>query len=405
MSKGPRFSATARASGPSSSLSGLHELLLEARWLRDPRQARGVRYRIGDVLSVIVVGVLCGCDDAEAIEQWAQHERTWLERHVPGLEGRVPSQDTILRMLALVRADAFASLLSAWARSFFGPGALDGGHIAIDGKSKRGSTMRGTEETTVHAVAAMLTGARIVLAEHAVDAKANEIAAAPDLLGALELRGALVSGDAMYTQTALAEQIVAGGGDYLLQVKANQPTLQKEISAFFVDALDERPRPRDAAQRPEYQVAIDDVEKAHGRLEQRIAVVANVDKRRVPCAERWQRIAAFILVFRWRVDLSTSRISNDAALYITSRPMTPAEAAKRVRAHWEIEALHHVLDVSYGEEAHRIASANAAHNLGAIRRLVQGLLGAVDPKRSVPYKRRECAFDPAYREKVLGRKR
>lgn len=358
---------------------------------------------MGDVLSVVVVGVLCGCDDAEAIEQWARHERDWLMRHVPGLEGRTPSQDTILRMLALVRADKFSAMLTAWTRSFFGPAVLDGGQIAIDGKAKRGASAHGTDETTVHAVAAMLTGARVVLAEFAVDSKANEITAAPHLLSLLELRGALVSGDAMFAQTALAEQIVDAGGDYLLQIKANQPALQQEMTDFFLDALDERQRPVDAAPRPEVTVHIDAVEKDHGRLEQRITVVAPVDKRRITTAERWKSLAALVLVFRWRVDTVSGRISHDAALYISSRAMTPGDASKAVRGHWEIEAFHHILDVSYGEDAATIANVNAAHNLGAIRRMVQGLLGAVDPKKSVPFKRRECGFNHAYRERALGR--
>ena len=98
--------------------------------------------------------------------------------------------------------------------------------------------------------AAVITGARIVLAECAVDTGANEITAAPHLLRALELRGALVSGDAMYTQTALAEQIVQAEGDYFLQVKRNQPTLQQEMSAVFLDAFDAQKYPEPIADRP-----------------------------------------------------------------------------------------------------------------------------------------------------------
>jgi predicted transposase YbfD/YdcC len=398
------FSSTSRAAGPSSSLVALDYLLFEARFLCDSRRARGVRYRLGDVLAVIVVGVLCGNDDAEAISQWAGHERDWLMEHVPGLDGRIPSQDTILRTLALIRVDVFSELLRRWTQKFFGPNALEAGHIAIDGKTKRSATKRNTSGSSVHAIAAVMTGARIVLAECAVDTKANEITAAPDLLRALELRGALVSGDAMYTQTALAEQIVQAGGDYFLQVKRNQPTLQQEMTAVFLDAFDAQKHPEPIADRPGIKVHFDDVEKGHGRLEQRITVVASMEKKRMECAGRWKALAALVLVFRWRVDLATSNVSFEPALFITSRRMDAKTANDVARAHWGIETYHHILDVSYGEDASRVANENAAHNLGMVRRLVQNLLSEVEPRRSVPYKRRECSHDPEFRLRVLDRR-
>lgn len=402
MSKGPKFVATARAAGPGSPLASLDLLLSDARWLTDPRHARGVRYRFGDVLSTIVVGVLCNCDNAEAIEQWARNHAEWLHRHIPGLAPRIPSQDTILRVLALIRPEAFAAVLTSWTREFFGEAALDGQHIALDGKAKRGTAKHNSSESSVHAIAAMLTGARIVLAETPVDSKQNEISAAPDLLRALELRGALVSGDAMYAQTALAEQIVEAGGDYFLQIKGNQPTLQQEMTEYFLKALD-RPNPLMNEQPlPTIEVDIGEADKAHGRIEQRITVVAPMDGKRIASAGRWKSLAALVLIFRWRVDVKTSRVSHEAAMYITSRRMDAKTAGATAQAHWGIEAFHYVLDVTYGEDACTIADVNAAHNLGLVRRLAQGLLGQVEPKRSNAWKRRECAMNANLRERTLG---
>ena len=121
-------------------------------------------------------------------------------------------------------------------------------------------------------------------------------------------------------------------------------------------------------------------------------------------AGRWKALAALVLVLRWRVDLTTSKVSFEPALFITSRRMDAKTANAVARAHWGIETYHHLLDVSYGEDASTVANENAAQNLGVVRRLVQNLLTDVEPRRSVPYKRRECSHDREFRLRVLDRR-
>ena len=137
MLKNQLFSSTIRATGPWALLAALDHPLFEARFLCDSRWARGIHYLLGDFLAVIVVGVFCGNDDAEAVAQGAGHERDWLMEHVPGLDVRTPSQGVILRMFALIRVDVFSELLRGWTQKFFGRNALEAGHIACDGKTKR----------------------------------------------------------------------------------------------------------------------------------------------------------------------------------------------------------------------------------------------------------------------------
>jgi hypothetical protein len=196
--------------------------------------------------------------------------------------------------------------LRRWTQKFFGPNALEAGYIAIDGKAKRSATTRNASGSSVHAIAGVLTGARIVLAECAVETKTNEITAAPELLRALDHHGALVSGDDVYTQTALAEQVIQADGDYFLQVKRNQPTLQQEMTTFFLYAFHARKYPEPIAARPGIKVHFEDVEKGHGRLEQGITVVASMEKKRMECAGRWKALVALVLVFLWRVDVATT---------------------------------------------------------------------------------------------------
>ena len=113
----------------------------------------------------------------------------------------------------------------------------------------------------------------------------------------------------MYTQTALAEQVIQAAGDDFLQVKRNQPTLQQEMTTFFLDAFDAQKYPEPIADRPGIKVHFEDVEKGRGRLEQRITVVASMEKKRMECDGRWKALAALVLVFRWRVDLATTKVS------------------------------------------------------------------------------------------------
>ncbi len=176
------------------------------------------------------------------------------------------------------------------------------------------------------------------------------------------------------------------------------------MTAVFLDAFDAEKYPEPIADRLAIKVHFDDVEKGNGRLEQRIAVVASMEKKLMECSARWKALATLVLVFRWRVDLTTSNVSLEPALFITSRRMDAKTANAVARAHWDIETYHHILDVSYVENTFRLANENAAQNLGVVRRLVQNLLSAVEPRRSVPYKRRECSHDPQFRLRVLHRR-
>lgn len=195
----------------------------------DWRDNRGKHHRLGSVLALVVCGLLCGCKSVAAIARFGR----WLEPEQQAELGFVayppPSVATIWRILTHIEAQKLEQVLSAWAAQ--APVVPDEA-VAIDGKTVRGS--RRKEQAGVHLLAAYTHNTGVVVAQQAVGTKANEISAAPDLLDSVDLRGKVVTGDAMYTQRTLCEQIVKAGGHYLVVVKANQPDLLEALQTLFL---------------------------------------------------------------------------------------------------------------------------------------------------------------------------
>lgn len=237
-----------------------------------------------------------------------------------------------------------------------------------------------------------------MLGQEAVEAKSNEIAAIPVLLERLVegkgLEGALVSIDAIATNAAIATAIKNAGADYLLAVKANQPTLRAEIEGFFEDAR------CDAA-----DVDVD-LDKSHGRIEQRAVTVAReVDwldgERRFPGELRLPDVATIIKV-QSRAELS-GRCRFETRYYISSAPLTARQAAEAVRGHWGIEnRLHWVLEVVFREDQSRLRKGHGAKNMAVVRHFAINLVRSAMDKRSIKLRRKVAGWNPNYLADLLN---
>jgi predicted transposase YbfD/YdcC len=264
--------------------------------------------------------------------------------------------------------------------------------VAIDGKTLRGSYNKRDGKAAIHMVSAWATENKLSLGQVVVDAKSNEITAIPELLRLLDISGALVTIDAMGCQKEIAAQIRQGGGDYVLAVKQNQPTLYERVTEAVGEGLEQ-----DAACIDEHRT----VEKGHGRQETRtyatFPACEAVDPER-----QWQDLCAVGVTFSERVD-SRGRTSLEGRYYILSRPLSAEEFAEAVRGHWSIENhLHWQLDVSFREDDCRVRTGHAAANLSVIRRFALGLLRReTGCQRGIETKRLKCALSDEYREKVL----
>ena len=264
--------------------------------------------------------------------------------------------------------------------------------VAIDGKTLRGSYDRGGGRAAIHMVSAWAGENKLSLGQVVVAEKSNEITAIPELLQLLEISGALVTIDAMGCQREIAERIRDGGGDYVLAVKQNQPTLYERVEEAISAALEE-----DAENLDEHQT----VEKGHGRQESRtyaiVAAPEGVDPEKL-----WRDLSAVGIAISERVD-SQGRASMETRYYILSRLITVQEFAAAVRGHWGIENnLHWQLDVSFREDECRVCRDHAPANLSVIRRFALGLLKReTGCRKGIEIKRMKCAGNDDYREKVL----
>lgn len=368
----------------------------------DGRKARGLRHPLPDVLFIMLVAVLAGHGDAEAIADFAEDNEDWFKKRC-GLRYGTPSQDTFLRVLAAMDPDAFEEVFRKWVGELWEVSGTE--HVAIDGKSLRRSFDRAANLSPIHSVAAYASDLGLVLGCVPVEEKENEITAIPRLLKLIDVKGATVTIDAMGCQTAIAAAIHEAGGHYLLAVKGNHPTLRRQMGAYFADSdRTERP-PCDPA--PDIDSA-SVVEKGHGRLEKRRCEVSKqtdwVDGR-----AEWAGLACLVRITRERETLSDGKVSTEVAYFISNDPkLTATRAMSLVRRHWEIEnSLHWVLDVVFDEDLCRVRNRKAAKNFAVIRRAATNLLkNAPSPRKrqakvSVARRRASFARSDAYRDVVL----
>jgi predicted transposase YbfD/YdcC len=376
-------------------------LLKSLAVVTDPRKRRGKRYLLLEVLAIAVLGCVCGCDDAEALEDWASKEHQWLSGFMQLRHG-TPTQDVFLRVLAAINPEQFRNAFMVWVRDILAALGING-QIAVDGQTNKGSRNRATQRSPVHMVSALACGDGLVLGQLKTDEKSNEITAIPALLALLDLRGALVSMDAMGCQVAIAKLIRKGEGDYLMGLKGNQSALRDETEAVFNAALEPRSINTDVAQPPAVFHATT-IDKGHGRLETRTARVMFDFHNWVPAAERWPDLASLIAIDSTREEILSGKATTETRYYVTSRRMAPDEALASVRAHWLVEnELHWCLDVTFGQDANQTRTKYAAENLAVVRHFALNLVRRYNGDRySIPRRRRLSDYDVTYREALLG---
>jgi predicted transposase YbfD/YdcC len=357
------------------------------RDLPDPRHpAFRDHHLLGDILVIALAAVLSGCDSWDDIAEFGRIKEPWLRSLGLRLPNGVPAHDTFNRLFAALPPRAFQDCFTAWINAICG--ALGFCHIPVDGKSVRGA--RGPDGTCLHLVSAWVGAHRLSLAQVAVQDKSNEITAIPRLLRLLELHGALVTIDAIGCQKEIAQQIVAGGGDYLLAVKDNQPTLHADIVACF--AGQPRGVRRDVARTEEV---------GHGRHEVREYTVLYEPVGLRTQAE-WAGLSSVVRVMRTRQEAGKGP-STEVAYYVSSSTQPAAVLGSCIREHWGIEnGQHWVLDVVFGEDGCRTRLGHAAENLAWLRKMVLSLVRQDKSKGSAPTKRLRAALDDDYRRQLLS---
>lgn len=357
------------------------------RKLKDPRVKGRSKHRLFDVIVMAICGVIANCDNWPDIALFAQQRESWFRRFLK-LPGGVPAHDTFERVFAALDTAAFERCCMAWLCEV---AELIGGHIAIDGKSLRGSG--NSTLAPLHLVSAWATQARLVLGQVPVDAKSNEITAIPQLLTLLDLKGALVTIDAMGCQKEIAKKIVAGGGDYLLVVKGNQEGLLSDIQETVGQALDGNLPRRAVAQHTTR-------EQGHGRTEERTCIVIR-DLKGIRDRQAWPRLKTIGMCCRERT--LAGQTSTETCYVISSRRLSARRCAWALRSHWGIENnLHWQLDISFREDASRIENHHGSANFALLRKLALCLHQRHPRKDSIARKRKRAALDPVFLAETLA---
>lgn len=358
--------------------------------LTDPRR-REPTYPLENIVVMLLCAVICGADDFVAIAEWSKKKKDWLAKFLDMSAG-VPSHDRFNAVVALLKPHEFEQCLLNWVAALH---AITGGQIvAIDGKTLRRSYDRASSKAAIHMVSAWATANHISLGQVVTDAKSNEITAIPKLLELIEISGSLVTIDAMGCQTAIAKKIIAGGADYCLAVKGNQPTLYAQVEGHFTslaESNDDGAMARHLATH----------EKGHGRVEDRYYTICPVSDSLAEELKRWPGLKAIGMTTNvtWR----DGEEQIETRYYILSKYLSAKRFAEGVRGHWGIEnSCHWQLDVTFGEDQCRVRKDHADANLSILRRTALSLLkNEKTAKIGVKNKRLNAGWDDDYLAKVV----
>jgi predicted transposase YbfD/YdcC len=357
------------------------------RRLRDPRVVGRTKHLLIDLLVLALCGVIANGDDWPDIALFARQRESWFRRFLR-LPGGIPSHDTFERVFAALNPQALQACCLAWLRAVAGLTGLE--HIAIDGKSLRGSAKG--KLGALHVVSAWATRAQVSLGQVAVEGKGNELTAIPRLLELLDLDGALVTIDAIGCQKGIAGKIIDRGGAYVLVVKANQGRLLQDIQDTVSRALDgELP----AGTVRQFTTR----ERGHGRVEERHCVVIE-ELGGIRDRAAWPHLRAVGMCLRERTvrDQTTAEV----CYFIGSRHLAARRYLAALRNHWGIENnLHWQLDVSFHEDASRVENRHGAANLALFRKLALSLLKQNPRQETIARKRKAAAVDPGYLAEIL----
>lgn len=352
--------------------------------LEDPRWSNAVRHDLLEMVMMALCGMLCGAESCVDIEDFSRAKEPLLRQFLR-LEHGIPSHDTFSRLFRaldpLAFQDAFAVFMARFAEA-------SAGVVAVDGKTARRSFDRAAGHSALHTISAWACEQRLVLGLRTVPADGNEITALPALLALLDLKGRLVTADAMHCQRATAQAIVERGGDYVLVLKANQPALLDDVRLYLEDP---QAPPDDRRQT---------VEGDHGRIETRVCEVLH-DVAFLDELHGWPGLKAIGRITATRE--IAGKTARQTRYFLLSRPLSAARLAEVARVHWTIEnQLHWPLDVHLDEDGNRTRKDHGPENLALMRRFALNLLRANRDKLSVRRKIKQAGWNDAFLLKLLA---
>jgi predicted transposase YbfD/YdcC len=375
---------------------GLDEVIPHFEALEDPRSAVNLQHPLVSVIVIALMAVLAGASGPTAIAKWAALKEEFLRKALP-LPNGIPRKDVFRRVLAALKPAAFQACFAGWLQSLRARAAAETSVeqpvFAIDGKTARRSHDRKHGLGALHAVSVWASDFGLSLGQVACAEKSNEITAIPELLRLVDIRGAIITIDAMGTQKVIAEQIIEGEADYVLALKGNQETLHQAV----IDHIHEQWEDdfaRVKARRHQTQ------ETGHGREETRTYIQMPVPES-LPGLNLWAGLKSIGVVVSECV--RDGKETAEVRYYISSLGVGVRRFAHAVRSHWGIEnSCHWSLDITYREDESRIREEHLRENFAWLNRFTLSLLKQHPGRESVAMKRRSCGWSDAFLLEVLN---
>ena len=374
---------------------GVQEVVRHFKQLEDPRSPVNRLHPLDSVIVIAIMAVLAGANGPTAIANWAKMKSDILLKLLD-LPNGIPRKDVYRRVLATLKPDAFQACFTMWLTALRAAAAeatgVDRPTLAIDGKTLRRSHDRRRNLGALHSVSVWASEFGLTLAQVATEEKSNEITAIPILLSLVDIHGAIITIDAMGTQTAIAEKIIDGGGDFVLALKGNQGTLHDAT----IDYINEQTKTdfRGIGAR-----RLDTEEKGHGRIEKRTYIQMPAPKS-LPGFSNWKGLLSIGIAVLCCI--RDGKETAEVRYFISSLPVKVNQFAHAVRSHWGIEnSCHWCLDVTYREDESRIRDDHLRENFAWLNRLTLSLLKQHPSKDTVAMKRRACGWNDEYMLQVL----
>jgi predicted transposase YbfD/YdcC len=373
----------------------VNEVVQHFKGLEDPRSPVNRLHPLESVIVIAIMAVLAGANGPTAIAKWAMMKSEVLLKLLDLPHG-VPRKDVFRRVLVTLKPDAFQACFTMWLTALRAAAAevtgVERPTLAIDGKTLRRSHDRSRGLGALHSVSVWASEFGLTLAQVATAEKSNEITAIPEVLSLVDIEKAIITIDAMGTQTAIAEKIIDGKGDYILTLKGNQGTLHDGTIDYIL-----------AQTKTDFQGVgarrLDTVEKKHGRIERRTYVQMPAPKS-LPGFNNWKGLLSIGIAYLWCI--RDGKETSEVRYFISSLPVKVKQFAHAVRSHWGIEnSCHWCLDVTYREDESRIRDEHLRENFAWLNRLTLSLLKQHPDKDSVAMKRRACGWNDEYMLQVL----
>lgn len=362
--------------------------------LDDPRIEKNQKHPLINVISIAILGVICGADTWVDIERYGNAKREWLGTFLD-LKNGIPSHDTFGRVFRWLDAEQFQARFVTWTQHIC---ELTAGQVvSLDGKKLRRSHDKQHERDGIWMVSAWAGENRMVLGQTKVNEKSNEITAIPQLLNLLDISGCVVTLDALGTQTNIAQRILDAHADYILPVKDNQSTLYEDMTLLF-----------EGFESDQYTDVIYDMAKqtteGHNRREIRQCWVVSQAAYRAYLRRgaEWANLNSLVKLLTVRITPQKTEVT--IRYFISSWTASAQAFLTRIREHWQIEnGLHWVLDMAFREDEARIRKDHAPQNMAVMRHMALNLLKQeTSVKVGIAAKRKMAGWDNDYLLKVLS---